>query len=700
MEDEWRSDQYRQSIVAKIDESIRLLRNSGIQWKWKAVEMEKIFHQNAKTKENYNRLVAYFCDYGVFISDVDETEFQIVGELSAESLKDLPYDDDCFEHWSETFEQQVCNATLLIEGSSSEGSSENKDLEIPNHPTAELKEHEYIALNEAGELILNPECAEKAKEMLKPEEGVNNKCTHCYSANPASIDDGTNTERRVAAQVSQINYDEMMVAQFKASMSAESVVAPPHLQKSISGRSRLNSLRDDFNMTQSSPRTPKKVRGKGKTKPKKLSKKKLQALLADMERESELDIAISVLPSLSQGPRPAEPSGQKFPYQLNEEYGRKQEFDGPSLFSSPSSLAPQISGSMRQKLPHVLQAVNMDHGRKERLQNALSLSTFSSPEQPIGQKLPPIHHPNATAPSGTNQSQTLYHKQGLGHRVSAPVTNRSTGIVNNQESFFRPVSKLIHVTRCISEDMSVQHNIVNDSLIQNVPTDNIASKTIIKPNTSLHNDLTISPIESTSIHRPATLQHTSGKFQHGSIGSQNRGSVVTSTFLNGVAALTSQNVVSTFESPWISVDNPALRVKNEAEAQNEINTFVFFDLETTGLKNPVRITEICLVAVTRDSLLKTMKNFERLKNMSVASNNLLQEVHPRVISKISLCTKPMKDIEKSASVITGLSNLDLANLSQFDGSTIATINHFLGQFVKPLCLVAHNGSPGRWYTML
>ena len=80
---------------------------------------------------------------------------------------------------------------------------------------------------------------------------------------------------------------------------------------------------------------------------------------------------------------------------------------------------------------------------------------------------------------------------------------------------------------------------------------------------------------------------------------------------------------------------------------------MFFDLETTGLKNPVRITEICLVAVTRDSLLKTMKNFERLKNMSVASNKLLEEVHPRVISKISLCTKPMKGIEESASIITG-----------------------------------------------
>ncbi|XP_065556378.1 uncharacterized protein LOC136024826 isoform X2 [Artemia franciscana] len=87
-----------------------------------------------------------------------------------------------------------------------------------------------------------------------------------------------------------------------------------------------------------------------------------------------------------------------------------------------------------------------------------------------------------------------------------------------------------------------------------------------------------------------------------------------------------------------------------------------------------------------------MKNFERLKNMSVASNKLLEEVHPRVISKISLCTKPMKGIEESASIITGLSNLDLANLSQFDGSTIAIINHFLGQFVKPLCLVAHNGT--------
>jgi len=57
-----------------------------------------------------------------------------------------------------------------------------------------IKEYGYITLDEAGELILKPECAEKAKEILRQEERVNDKHTPCYSTNPPLTDDGTNNE--------------------------------------------------------------------------------------------------------------------------------------------------------------------------------------------------------------------------------------------------------------------------------------------------------------------------------------------------------------------------------------------------------------------------------------------------------------------------------------------------------------------------
>lgn len=71
-----------------------------------------------------------------------------------------------------------------------------------------------------------------------------------------------------------------------------------------------------------------------------------------------------------------------------------------------------------------------------------------------------------------------------------------------------------------------------------------------------------------------------------------------------------------------------------------INTFVFFDIETTGLPNyerpPTKITELAFIACSREHLLATEKN----------------EL-PRVLHKILLPIQPLKCILPETTKITG-----------------------------------------------
>lgn len=72
----------------------------------------------------------------------------------------------------------------------------------------------------------------------------------------------------------------------------------------------------------------------------------------------------------------------------------------------------------------------------------------------------------------------------------------------------------------------------------------------------------------------------------------------------------------------------------------EIGTFVFLDLESTGLldlKENCRITELCMIAVRR---------------MDMLSSGPL----PRVLNKVTLCLNPIKPISAFSSQITGKSN--------------------------------------------
>uniref|UniRef100_A0A182JHX3 Uncharacterized protein n=1 Tax=Anopheles atroparvus TaxID=41427 RepID=A0A182JHX3_ANOAO len=110
----------------------------------------------------------------------------------------------------------------------------------------------------------------------------------------------------------------------------------------------------------------------------------------------------------------------------------------------------------------------------------------------------------------------------------------------------------------------------------------------------------------------------------------------------------------------------------------EIKSFVFFDLETTGLPEyehfKTKITELSMVACSKEHLLECVAEL------------------PRVLHKLSLCFNPARLISIGSSHVTGLYNDLLENEGKFDGSAAEMVKLFLDRLQKPVCLVAHNGS--------
>lgn len=109
----------------------------------------------------------------------------------------------------------------------------------------------------------------------------------------------------------------------------------------------------------------------------------------------------------------------------------------------------------------------------------------------------------------------------------------------------------------------------------------------------------------------------------------------------------------------------------------KLNSFVFFDLETTdvpGLKTP-KITELSLIACSKLHLLQTKHG----------------EV-PRVLHKQTFCLNPQRLIHPKASEVSGLYNDLLENESIFDHNFAQLIVLFLERLQSPTCLVAHNGN--------
>lgn len=111
----------------------------------------------------------------------------------------------------------------------------------------------------------------------------------------------------------------------------------------------------------------------------------------------------------------------------------------------------------------------------------------------------------------------------------------------------------------------------------------------------------------------------------------------------------------------------------------DIKTFAFFDLETTGLPqlefNNTRITQLSIIACSVDHLF-SISNIHNI---------------PRITHKLSICLNPLKRISLKAEEITGMTNELLQDERKFDENTMTLLNSFFERLQQPICLVAHNG---------
>lgn len=109
----------------------------------------------------------------------------------------------------------------------------------------------------------------------------------------------------------------------------------------------------------------------------------------------------------------------------------------------------------------------------------------------------------------------------------------------------------------------------------------------------------------------------------------------------------------------------------------QIETYVFFDIETTGLpwqeRNGTKIIEASFVAVQR-------KDVERANFGDIP-----------LASKYTFVLNPLRPIHPQVTALTGLSNQSLEHAPLFIDK-FNSLNTFLDELPKPACLVAHNGN--------
>ena len=120
---------------------------------------------------------------------------------------------------------------------------------------------------------------------------------------------------------------------------------------------------------------------------------------------------------------------------------------------------------------------------------------------------------------------------------------------------------------------------------------------------------------------------------------------------------------------------PSKLSKTTMIGDSQFSTFIFLDLETTGLRKPVEITELSLIAVERAHIINSSKT-KRI---------------PRLLDKLTTCVRPTKEIESQASMVTCISNEDLERKKEFDIELGGTVKSFIMRQQQPACLVAHNG---------
>ncbi|XP_039305026.1 uncharacterized protein LOC105202324 [Solenopsis invicta] len=109
----------------------------------------------------------------------------------------------------------------------------------------------------------------------------------------------------------------------------------------------------------------------------------------------------------------------------------------------------------------------------------------------------------------------------------------------------------------------------------------------------------------------------------------------------------------------------------------KIETFVFFDLETTNLIQAnvmPRITEVALVAVSRESIFSCNKNSL-----------------PRVLHKLVLPVNPQRIIPPHVEDMTKLYHHEMQLLQPFEKGGYELITYFLQRLTPPICFAAHNG---------
>ncbi|CAF0827793.1 unnamed protein product [Rotaria sordida] len=112
-------------------------------------------------------------------------------------------------------------------------------------------------------------------------------------------------------------------------------------------------------------------------------------------------------------------------------------------------------------------------------------------------------------------------------------------------------------------------------------------------------------------------------------------------------------------------------------SKSKFKTLVILDLETSGLVyDEPKITELAIIAV-HISTLDEMKSDEEL---------------PRVLNKLVKFFDPRKTIRSKATELSNLDNHMLKNYASFNHQTVIAIEHFLNDFQKLLCFVAHNGN--------
>ncbi len=137
------------------------------------------------------------------------------------------------------------------------------------------------------------------------------------------------------------------------------------------------------------------------------------------------------------------------------------------------------------------------------------------------------------------------------------------------------------------------------------------------------------------------------------------------------------------------VGPPAKKSRASNGEEVEVATYVFFDLEATGLggSHPrARVTELSMSAISR-------YEYERLqrKTADLPYNTDPSSASPRVVNKLTLCFDPGTAVPATVMGITGLDNDNLQHQGRFDARTGQLLSFFLGALAEPICLIAHNG---------